>query len=71
MYRPVDMAFLKEGRSDSVRSSFGGLFQIFGAKNKNEFVPCLTLFKKVFLGLLNIEPMEAEVLEQECQNMTL
>ena len=43
VYRPEAMAFLKEGRSDSIRISSGRLFQIFGAKNENKFVPCLTL----------------------------
>ena len=41
------MAFPKKGRSDSVRISSGRLLQLFGGKNKNEFVPCC---KKVFLG---------------------
>ena len=44
VYRPVAIAFLKEGRSDSVHFFSGRLFRIFGAKNEKEFVLRLTLY---------------------------
>ena len=54
----LDMAFLKDGRSDSVWISSGRFFHILCAKNEIEFVPYLTLLQKgisrVFTEFLRI-----------------